>query len=194
MTERKLRKLLFGSVPIETERLTIRYIRYDDAADMFDYASLSSVTEYLLWYPHTNIDATMGYIESLNKRYLRGLYGDWAIALKESDIMIGTIGFANIISKEKTCEIGYVLSPKYQHNGYMTEAFSALLDIVFNKLCFKKAILRIISDNAPSVNMAKRFGFYPQYTVTMNIKEKSREVIYYQLLKDDYKQKNEAVD
>ena len=98
MTQRGLRKILQKSIPIETERLILRYIEPDDAYDMFEYASIPKVSEYLLWSPHVNIAATIGYIEFLQKRYHRGLFGDLAMILKEENKMIGTCGFANIES------------------------------------------------------------------------------------------------
>ncbi len=185
MTESKLRKLILGSVPIETNRLIIRYINNDDAYDMYEYASVPEVSKYLLWDPHINIAATEGYIEALQKRYYRGLYADWAIELKNENKMIGTIGYANVNSKEKSCEIGYVLSPKYRKQGYMTEALSALLQLTFDKLKFNKAILRIIDENTESLNLAEKMGFIKETTVEIPIKGNMKNVAYYTKIKNE---------
>ena len=187
MTERKLRKLILGSVPFETDRLIVRYINNNDVYDMYEYASVPEVSKYLLWEPHVNIAATEGYIESLQKRYYRGLYADWAIELKGENKMIGTIGYANINSKDKSCEIGYVLSPKYRKQGYMTEALSALLQITFEGLKFYKAILRIIDENSDSVKLAEKMGFTVETSIEIPIKGQLKNVLYYT------KTKNEAV-
>ena len=58
MTERKIRKLIQSSLPIETERLIIRYIEPDDAYDMYEYSSIPEVSKYLLWSPHINLSST----------------------------------------------------------------------------------------------------------------------------------------
>ena len=134
-----------------------------------------------------NIAATEGYIESLQKRYYRGLYADWAIELKNEKKMIGTIGYANINSKEKSCEIGYVLSPKYRKQGYMSEALSALLQLTFESLKFDKAILRIIDENSDSVKLAEKMGFTVETSIEIPIKGQLKNVLYYT------KTKNEAV-
>lgn len=192
MTGRKMRKTLLSSIPLETERLIIRYIGTDDAYDMFEYASVPEVTEYLLWDPHVNLEATEGYIEFLQKRYKKGLYGDWALELKENRKMIGTCGYAMINSREKKCEIGYVLSPEYRKHGYMTEAVKAILDLTFEKLQFESASLRIISENIDSVKLAKRMGFSFEHEFEMEIKGAIRKVSHYVITRGEYI-KNEAV-
>lgn len=198
MTGRKFRKSLLKAIPIETERLLIRYIEPTDAEDMFEYSSLDEVCEYLLWSPHLNIDATKGYIEFLQKRYLRGLYGDWAVVIKSTGKMIGTCGFAAIDSYGRTCEIGYVLSPKYAGNGYMTEAVSAVLKLTFETLMLNSAHLRIINDNEKSKRLADRIGFKLErigYS-EMVIKDSKRDIAHFVMTSEMYnamKIKNEAV-
>ncbi len=195
MTERKLRKTLLDSIPIETDRLMLRYIERDDARDMYEYASLPEVCEYLLWSPHINIAATEGYIEFLQKRYLRGLYGDWAVVHKENGKMIGTCGFAAVDTSTKSCEIGYVLSPKYRGKGYMTEAVKAVLELSFEQLGLLTANLRIITENIPSIRLAERVGFNLDRVghSEMEIKGIMRDIAHYSMSKDEYEIKKEAV-
>ncbi len=195
MTERGIRKALLNSIPIETERLVLRYIESGDAYDMFEYASLSEVCEFLLWSPHINVSATEGYIEFLQKRYLRGLYGDWAVVLKETNKMIGTCGFASINTSAKSCEIGYVLSPKYRGKGYMTEAVNAVLKLSFERLDMLEANLRIIAENSSSVKLAKRVGFKLDRVAEseMEIKGVMRDIAHYSMSKAEYETKKEAV-
>ncbi len=183
------------SIPINTDRLVLRYIEIDDAPDMFEYASVPEVSEYLLWSPHINLSATEGYIEFLQKRYLRGLYADWAVVLKETNKMIGTCGFASINTSAESCEIGYVLSPDYRAKGYMTEAVNAVLKLTFEVLGIQNATLRIIAENADSIKLAKRVGFKtdnPSKT-EMEIKGVVREILHYTMSKSEYEAKKEAV-
>ena len=194
MTQRGLRKILQKSIPIETERLILRYIEPNDAYDMFEYASIPEVCEYLLWSPHINVAATSGYIEFLQKRYVKGLFGDWAVVLKEENKMIGTCGFANIDSNMNQCEIGYVLSPKYRRKGYMTEAVEAVLQLSFEKLGMLNAKLRIIEQNQDSIRLAKRVGFKLDTIIEneMEIKGAMRNIAHYSMSKAEYERKKEA--
>ena len=183
------------SIPIETERLIIKYIEERDVNDMYEYASLDEVCEYLLWSPHINSDVTRGYIEHLQKRYIRGLYADWAITLKDSGKMIGTCGYASIDSWNSVCEIGYVLSPTYQGCGYMTEAVNAVLSLTFDTIGMNKAVLRIINENARSKKLAERVGFRFDRVVwsEMEIKDVMRDIAHYEMTDEEYKRKKEAV-
>lgn len=188
MTERKVRKLLKHAIPFETDRLIIRTIKNDDAYDMYEYASLDEVCRFLLWSPHINLQVTEGYIEFLEKRYLRGLYSDFAVVLKENGKMIGTCGYADINSHEGVFELGYVLSPYYRGKGYMTEAVDAFLDLSFNILGLETAKLRIIKENTSSIKLAKRIGFTPDPSgeYPLEIKGETRTVIDYLLKREDY--------
>lgn len=195
MTERKIRKLLLKSIPIETERLVLRHIKSDDACDMFEYASKSEVCEYLLWSPHINLQATEGYIEFLQKRYMKGLYGDWAIEHKQDRKMIGTCGYASVDSYLSTCEIGYVLSPNYRGQGYMTEAVKAVLELTFDILGLENATLRIINENKASKKLAEDVGFTLERIEykEMEIKGEYRDIAHYLMTKSEYERKKEAV-
>ncbi|MBE6691728.1 MAG: GNAT family N-acetyltransferase [Ruminococcaceae bacterium] len=194
MTQRKLRKLLLSSIPFETERLIIRQVNINDAEDMYEYSSIPEVSEYLLWSPHLNIETTKGYIISLQSRYLKGLYGDWAIELKNSDKMIGTCGYAHLDLKEKNCEIGYVLSPFFRNKGYMSEAIDAMLHLTFDVMNLEKATLRIIRENTRSINLAEKKGFVLETSVYLEIKGEVKEVLHYTLTNDKFqKNKKEAV-
>ena len=186
MNERKLRKTLLKSIPLETERLTIRYIQTDDAYDMYEYASKPEVCEFLLWEPHINLAATEGYIESLKQRYKKGFYADWALILKSNGKMIGTCGFANFNSAERICEIGYVLSPYYRKYGYMTEAVEAVLKLSFETLDVHSATLRIIEQNEDSIRLAKRLGFELYERSQMEIKGNKRTIAHYSLSSENY--------
>ncbi len=194
MNERKMRKLLLKELPLESERLVIRYIELKDAYDMYEYASIPDVCEYLLWDPHINLAATEGYIEFLNKRYLRGLYADWAVVLRDTGKMIGTCGYAMIDTSENYGEIGYVLSPYFRGKGYMTEAVKAVLELSFEKLGLSKALLRIIAENTASKRLAERLGFAVEGYSKMEIKGRERDIVHYSITKEQYDTiKNEAV-
>ena len=188
MNDKKIRKHLKRALPIETERLRIRYIDLDDAYDMYEYASRPEVCRYLLWSPHMNLSATEGYIESLIKRSLRGLYCDWAIELKATGKMIGTVGYAMIDASDDIYEMGYVLSPDYQGKGYMTEAMNAMLKLNFDVLELPSAKLRIINENEPSKRLAERLGFTLDRigNSEMEIKDVLCDIAHYSLTKEQY--------
>jgi ribosomal-protein-alanine N-acetyltransferase len=54
---------IFGDLPtLETERLILRKLKPDDAADIFAYASDSEVARYTTWQPHASIENSREFI------------------------------------------------------------------------------------------------------------------------------------
>ncbi len=180
---------VFRDLPtLETDRLVLKKITVNNAEDMYTYASLDSVTRYLLWSPHLNIEDTRGYIEYINLQYKKGNYADWGITLKDEDTFIGTVGFADFDFENNTGEVGYVLNPSYQGKGYMTEAVNAVLSVAFDRIGLDKVILRIMEENRASIRLAIRIGFALERIgdEPLNVKGVDHIIHYYSLTKEAY--------
>lgn len=181
---------VFRDLPrLETDRLVLKKLSVSDAEDMYSYASLNSVTRFLLWSPHLNIEDTRGYIEFLNRQYKKGTYADWGVFLKSEDRLIGTTGFADFDFENNTGEVGYVLNPAYQGNGYMSEAVSEILSVAFERIGLDRVDLRIMEENKPSRRLASRLGFdfVKVGDEPLNVKGEDRIIHYYSLAKEKWK-------
>ncbi len=181
---------VFRDLPrMETDRLILKKITVSDAEDMYSYASLNSVTRFLLWSPHLNIEDTRGYIEFLNRQYKKGTYADWGVFLKSEDRLIGTTGFADFDFEHNVGEVGYVLNPAYQGHGYMSEAVSTVLSVAFDRIGLERVDLRIMEENKPSMRLAKRLGFdfVRIGEEPLNVKGVDRIIHYYSLTKEKWK-------
>lgn len=161
---------------------------------MFSYASLNSVTRWLLWSPHLNLDDTRGYIGYLEKQYSKGFYADWGVSLK-SGTLIGTVGFADLSEEKNTGEIGYVLNPQYQGKGYMSEAVRAVLSVAFDSLSLSSVCVRIMVGNVNSERLAQRVGF--SYICTeekpIAVKGEEHEIKRYVITRDEYYERRKTV-
>jgi len=123
-----------GTVTLETERLLLRRFVADDAQEMFEnYASDDEVTRYLTWQPYKSVDETRDWILGLIDSYEGDENYLWAIVLKDSDTLIGSIGI-KITATHFRGEIGYVIGRKYWNKGFMTEALNAILEFGFKEL------------------------------------------------------------
>lgn len=126
---------------------------------MYDYSRDPETSKYLLWEPHPNRRHTLSHVLALQKAYAAGTFFDWALILKENGRMIGTCGFTEIYEKEKRCEVGYVLSPRYHRMGLAPEALKEVLRFGFENLGLEKASGRFMADNAASRKVLVRLGF-----------------------------------
>ena len=82
---------------------------------------------------------------------------DQLIVLKESKTVIGTIYFKSLPT-DGVSEIGYGMKPKYEGNGYMSEAIYLLL-IYGKQNGVKKVVADAAFDNTKSINTLRRNGF-----------------------------------
>lgn len=150
---------LFSRIPtLETDRLTLRGMRVSDAEDMFAYARRPSVTTYLTWDPHASIEETREYLTYVGQRYRTGDFYDWAVIRKADGRMIGTCGFTSFNCPADSAEIGYVLNPDSQGQGYATEAVRRVLTFGFEELSLHRIEARFIQGNIPSHRLMERVG------------------------------------
>ena len=81
-----------GTVTLETARLILRRFRAEDAEQMYhNWASEDEVTRFLTWPTHPNADITRQIIGQWIKEYEKNDYYNWAIELKETGEIIGSI-------------------------------------------------------------------------------------------------------
>ncbi|MCL1677041.1 GNAT family N-acetyltransferase [Elizabethkingia meningoseptica] len=119
---------------IETERLILRQLTQDDAADMFEYFSKDEVTIYYDLYTFKKIEEAEDLIRQFNNNFENKKGIRWAIQLKEGGKMIGTCGYHNWFPEHFKAEVGYELNPGYWRKHYMQEALEAILPYAFSEM------------------------------------------------------------
>lgn len=141
-----------------TDRLVLRRITKDDAADMYEYSSDPEVTRYLLWEPHMNLRYTARYISYLQGRYRAGEFYDWAIVDRQSGKMIGTCGFTSFNFSNNSAEVGYVLNPAYWHLGIALEALLEVIHFGFTILDLNRIEAKYMLGNNDSRRVMEKAG------------------------------------
>lgn len=181
---------VFSHFPVlETERLHLRAMRVSDAADMYDYARRDEVTKYLLWNPHPDVTYTRRYLEYLAGRYRLGQFYDWAIVSKSDQRMIGTCGFVRFDCPHNSAEIGYVLSPDYQGQGYMYEAAQRVMQFGFSVLGLHRIEARYMIENTSSRQVMEKLGmsFEGVKRSSMLVKGQYRDIGYCAILANEFR-------
>lgn len=185
---------IFSDIPtLNTERLILRGMRRQDASDMFEYASRSDVTEFLLWSEHTSVGYTAEYLKYVESRYAVGDFFDWAVTLRDSGKMIGTCGFAKIDTVNNSAELGYVLNPAYHHLGYGTEAARRVIGFGFRELGLHRIEARFMEGNEPSRLLMEKLGMRAEgfERDSVFVKGSYRTVGKYSILSSDFFEKKE---
>ena len=158
MTEAAVKSIFKSPPEFETDRLILRAIRACDRNDMFEYACDREVTRYLTWKPHRDPSFTKRYIESVLHAYSQGDFYDFALVLKANKKMIGTCGFTSFNYETNSCEVGYVLNPRYRGYALIPEALNAVMEMAFKTFCADRVYARYIIGNDGSRRVMEKCG------------------------------------
>lgn len=153
-----LSEILMRYPRLETERLILRRMTQRDSRDMFEYASLPEVTEYLLWSPHENLPDTKRYLKQVEASYKKGEFHDFGIELKKERKFIGTCGFSNLDMPNSRAEIGYVLNPAYWGRGIAAEAAMEVIRFGFEEMGLNRIEARYMVGNEKSRRVMEKCG------------------------------------
>jgi len=140
---------------IETERLVLQRLKYEDAEEIFyAYASKPEATHYLSWPTHQTIDETRTFLKYAVDSWNYGTDYSYSIRLKNG-VLIGSIGIINDFGK---VQLGYVVSPSHWKNGYTTEACSRSLGILKNFRELYRIGTFVDSENIASIRVLQKCG------------------------------------
>lgn len=149
----------FSRLPvIETERLLLRKLTMRDASDMFRYCQDKEVARHVLWEAHTSILETRAYIRYNLYQYRSGEPASWGIVLRETNRVVGTIGYMSYNADNSTVEIGYSLAREQWGKGLMTEALLAVIGETFRTLKVHRIEAMHFTDNPASGRVMEKCG------------------------------------
>ena len=186
-------EVLLVDLPIiETDRLLLRKITLDDAADIFEYASDPEVSTYMSWEPHQSIQETYDYLERVMQRYQEHNPGPWAIVHKRDAKMIGTCSYGSWAREDYRAEVGYVLNRRYWGQGYMAEAVRAIVDFGFRKLGMNRIQARCDVPNIGSARVMEKVGMTFEGVLRQQLFEKGtfRDIKIYSILRSEWAEQN----
>ncbi|MBR3017750.1 MAG: GNAT family N-acetyltransferase [Clostridia bacterium] len=178
----------FSHLPtLKTQRLILRPLRMRDAEDLFAYAKDPEVSKHVLWDTHRSIWDSRQFLRAAIRQYRKGQPGSFAITLRQSGRMIGTIGFMWINVDYKSGEVGYSLSRDYWNRGIMTEALREVLRFGFEELELNRIEAQHETTNPASGKVMEHAGMRYEGTLRQRIKNKGRyvDVALYAILRSD---------
>lgn len=144
---------------IETDRLVLRQITKNDANEIFILRSDAKVMEYIHRPIAKTLDDALQLIQIIADTETNGNGITWAITLKETSQLIGTIGYWQLKKEHYRAEIGYLLSPDFQRKGIMQEALTAVINFGFNVIKFHSIEADVDPNNIASMILLERNKF-----------------------------------
>jgi RimJ/RimL family protein N-acetyltransferase len=144
---------------IETERLLLRPYAESDLDALYAIQSREDVARFLYWEPRQRDEVQ----EVIRRRISTGIHGEGdtlllAIVPRDVGVVVGDVSLTYISEAHSQGEIGFVLHPDHQGNGYASEAARELLRIGFEDLGLHRVIGRCEARNDASARLMERLG------------------------------------
>jgi RimJ/RimL family protein N-acetyltransferase len=147
-------------VIIETERLRMRAHRDDDLADLVALAGNWEIARWTRTIPHPYSETDgCQWIARVQQDHATGHPRTFAIALKETDRLIGGVGLDGSTGDgSDEPALGYWLGQPYWGNGYTREAAAAVIGYGFRTLGLKTIRAYTDPDNMASQKVLRHCG------------------------------------
>lgn len=153
------RSIRMDCFPLFSERLTLRRFQEDDLSAFVAYRSDPEVARYQSWSSISD-DEAREFIRQQGPAQF-GVPGRWfqiAIALSETDKLIGDVGVCLREDDPTQAEIGFTLSRETQGRGYGSEAVKKVLAMLFEKNGVERIEAITDSRNLASIELLRRVG------------------------------------
>ncbi|MDH3261583.1 MAG: GNAT family N-acetyltransferase [Acidimicrobiia bacterium] len=146
-----------GAPVLETVRLTLRPLRFDDL-DMV--APMLADTEALkLWGAPLDREGSRRWIERNRQRYEVDGFGRSAVILRETGDLVGDCGLIRTLVEDRPeVELGWIIRRSWWGQGIATEAGEAWREYAFTVLGLDRIVSMISEDNLASRRVAEKLG------------------------------------
>jgi ribosomal-protein-alanine N-acetyltransferase len=144
---------------IETERLILRNYSLEDSKALYDFHSNKENFLAADLPIYSCIEEVESYILKMNQGLDNKKWYIWAMTLKATSELIGSISMWNLNEEEKKAEFGYALFPAYRKHGFMKEATEATLAYAFQTLSFVTLEAYTKDSNKPSIKLLESLNF-----------------------------------
>jgi RimJ/RimL family protein N-acetyltransferase len=142
----------YQSFRIQTKRLTIKRLTYENHADMYPYVS-DPKTMYYERGPHDTYSLYEILGNVIPEQVMYGMYRT------EDNQFLGHLYLGDYGPKDfMEYMIGYILHPDYHNQGYCTEATKALIGYAFTTLHAHRITAKCNPDNTASWRVMEKVG------------------------------------
>jgi len=173
---------------LETERLLLRELTLNDKEDIFSILSNSKVTRFYGRDTLKNVEEAQESILFFRNKFSEKKGIRWGIVTKETNELIGTIGFDGWLQNQKRAEIGYEISPAHWKRGFASEAIKKVLLYGFTFLELLRIGAVVFPENEPSNILMVKMGFKKEGLLRNYIHQNgtSHDTFVYSIIDTDF--------
>jgi RimJ/RimL family protein N-acetyltransferase len=188
--------VLDPAYPLQTERLELRPYEPSDLADLRDMHGRPEVVRYLYWDVQSDEQLRRTLETKLGRRALRG-EGDGLNlvgVVRETGAVVGEAALVWVSEVHQTGEVGFVVKPDFQGNGYAREMGTEMLRLAFDELGLHRVVGRLDARNTASAAVLERLGMRREAHLVDNewVKGEWCSELDYALLADEWANRSSA--
>ena len=159
-----LSKLTSSSTVLDLGEYILRPLRLSDVPVWYACLSDPEVTR-LTSYDIKSVDNITAMVETYIAGYAEKTSNRWAIALKDTDTLIGTCGYYWWNVDHSITELGYDLAKSYWGKKVMTQAVQASVKWAFETLGVNRIQATVMVGNLASAKVLEKNGFLQEGTL-----------------------------
>ncbi len=174
-----------GTVELDTENLTLRKYKQEDAADLHqDFGRDPVMFEFSGWNPYATPEMAQQtvrqYIDSYKDKRFYGWAVDW------EGFLAGTVGAYDYDPEENSIEIGISIKRSFWGHGFATETLSAVLKYLTENEGIKTVKAWCAAENSGSKKAMEKAGMKYVKTGTdeLQVGDQIYDKLYYEYRKD----------
>jgi len=165
----------------QTDGLILRPLQEKDLQAVYELFSSDHLMETYGMNNLKNMDHAKDFLKELIKDK------EWAITLKETKEVIGTIGFVAYKDKHKRAEIAFDLKENYWSLGYMKESLQAIIDKFFQTSKMNRLEAYVYPRNKACIHLLEGLGFTKEGLLREYVMKRNKleDYLLYSILKSD---------
>ena len=133
-----------------------------------NWASDPEVTKFLTWPTHDNVEISQWVVDSWIREYEKDHYYQWMIVPKALGQPIGSISVVRQNDQVEEAEIGYCIGRAWWHQGFVSEALTAVIQYLFEEVGMNRVAARHDPNNPHSGGVMKKCGMTYEGTMRQN--------------------------
>ncbi len=177
-----------GFPELETSRLKLLEVKEVYAWEYYAVLSNEKVTRFYGMDTLTDYNQAVNMIKLMQETFQKQRGIRWAIVLKDSDKLIGTVGLNLLNRGQSRAEIGYELHPDFWRKGIASETVEKVLQYTFETLQLNRIGAITFPQNKASIELLNRFRFQQEGILRQYLYQngESHDAIIFSLLKNEW--------
>lgn len=173
---------------IDLGNIVLREQGEQDVENFFKYYSDGEVNKFILAEPPTNIEEARRELYYWRNVFYNndGIY--FAIADKETDQMIGSIGLTGLNTYNSRIEISYDMAKEYWRRGIMTKAIKAVTNYGFRNFHVNRIEAVTSTFNIPSIHLLEKCNYKMEGRLRQHRYHRAKyvDVYMFSMLKEEF--------